>query len=150
MPETDKQKDFTRSRSEGYQVNLMARLFAHALQARIKPLGLSTGTFPVLLALWEREGQTQRELVTELGVEQATMANTLSRMERDGLITRRAHEADARVQTVWLTERAKGLEQAATEAASEVNNRAMAGLSDGERHAFAALLSKVIGNLSET
>lgn len=143
------ERDFTRTRSEGYQVNLMARLFARALQARIKPLGLSTGTFPVLLALWEREGQTQRELVTELGVEQATMANTLSRMERDGLITRRAHEADARVQTVWLTERAKGLEQAATAAAGEVNDRAMAGLTEQERQTFAALLLRVIGNLSD-
>ncbi|WP_434286640.1 MarR family winged helix-turn-helix transcriptional regulator [Celeribacter sp. SCSIO 80788] len=149
MAEIQKETDFTRTGSEGYQVNLMARLFARALQAQIKPLGLSTGTFPVLLALWEREGQTQRELVTELGVEQATMANTLSRMERDGLITRRAHEADARVQTVWLTERAKGLEQAATAAAGEVNDRAMAGLTEQERQTFAALLSRVIGNLSD-
>lgn len=149
MTETHPEPEFSRTRSEGYQVNLMARLFARALQAQIKPLGLSTGTFPVLLALWDREGQTQRELVKELGVEQATMANTLARMERDGLITRRAHEADARVQTVWLTDHAKALEKAATEAATGVNDHATAGLTDEERHTFAALMSRVINTLSE-
>lgn len=140
---------FSRTQSEGYQVNHMARLFIRAIQERIKPLGLSTGTFPVMLALWEKEGQTQRELVQELGVEQATMANTLSRMERDGLVIRRAHEADARVQTVWLTERAWGLREPAIEAATEVNNLATRGMSEQQRTEFTTLMSQVIANLSE-
>lgn len=141
--------DFQRDRSEGYQVNLMARLFARAIQDRLKPLGLSTGTFPVLLALWEKEGRTQRELVRELGVEQATMANTLARMERDGLVQRRASETDARVQTVWLTDHARTLEAPATHAAQEVNARATEGLSAEERAAFATLMTKIVRNLSE-
>ena len=141
--------NFSRKHSEGYQVNHMARLFIRAIHDRIKPLGLSTGTFPVMLALWEKEGQTQRELVQELDVEQATMANTLSRMERDGLVVRRAHEADARVQTVWLTERARGLREPAIRAASEVNDLATRGMSDQQRAEFTTLTAQVIANLSE-
>ena len=150
MIDTNYSAKFSRAHSEGYQVNHMARLFIRAVQDRIKPLGLSTGTFPVMLALWEKEGQTQRELVRELGVEQATMANTLSRMERDGLVIRRAHEADARVQTVWLTERARGLRDPAIKEATEVNDLATQGMSDQERADFTALMAKVIANLSET
>nr|WP_319246500.1 MarR family transcriptional regulator [uncultured Celeribacter sp.] len=141
---------FSRTQSEGYQVNHMARLFIRTIQDRIKPLGLSTGTFPVMLALWEKEGQTQRELVQELDVEQATMANTLSRMERDGLVLRRTHEADARVQTVWLTERARALREPAIEAAISVNDLATQGMNDEQRAAFTTLMAQVIANLSET
>lgn len=140
--------NFNRSQSEGYLTNLMARLFARALQSKIKPLGISTGTFPVLLALWEKDGQSQRELVEDLGVEQATMANTLGRMVRDGLVTRRAHEADGRVQLIWLTERAHALKTPALQAAQEVNESAVTGLTPSERNAFHRAMVQVIGNLS--
>jgi len=85
---------FSKDDSAGYLANHLARLFARELQLRIKPLGLSTGTFPALLVLWEGDGLTQRELIEHLDIEQPTMANTLARMERDGLIERRKDPAD--------------------------------------------------------
>lgn len=147
MTQTQHDTVFTRASSEGYQVNHMARLFARALQSQIKPLGLSTGTFPVLLALWDKDGRTQRELVEDLWVEQATMANTLARMERDGLISRRAHDSDARVQTVWLTERARGLRAEATTRAQAVNDTATRDLTPQERASLAGLMAKVIASM---
>ena len=140
---------FDKDRSAGYRVNLMARLFARALQERIVPLGLSTGTFPVLLILWEDEGLTQRELVARLEIEQATMANTLTRMERDGLITRQKDPSDGRVQRIWLTQRARHLREPATQAASEVNKTALANLSEDERETFLDLIARVIVRLGE-
>ena len=92
--------DFDKSQSPGYLINHVARLFARGLAARIKPLGITIGTFPVLLELWEEDGLTQKQLVERLDIEQATMANTLSRMERDGLIVRKKDEADGRVQRI--------------------------------------------------
>ncbi len=80
---------FEKNSSAGYLANHMARLFAAGLQRRIKPLGLATGQFPALVALWQKEGQTQKDLVAALDIEQATLANTLSRMERDGLVIRK-------------------------------------------------------------
>ena len=54
---------FSKDSSAGYLVNDLARRFAAALQARIKPIGLSTGVFPVMVQLWEDDGLTQTELV---------------------------------------------------------------------------------------
>lgn len=130
--------------SPGYLVNHLARIFAAALQARIKPMGLSTGVFPVMLHLWQQDGLTQRDLVARVGVEQATMANTLSRMERDGLILRRADNADGRMRRVWLTERGKTLQAEATQAAAQENETVLAGLSDAEREQLLSLLQKAI------
>ena len=140
---------FSKSDSAGYLVNHLARLFAHALQAKIKPLGLSTGVFPVLLSLWERDGLTQKQLVDQVDVEQATMANTLARMERDGLVKRRKDPQDGRVQRIWLTDRARALNGPATEAAGSVNEDLLSSMSDDERQQILALIRKAIATIGE-
>ncbi|WP_236848770.1 MarR family winged helix-turn-helix transcriptional regulator [Candidatus Thiodictyon syntrophicum] len=138
---------FNKDDSAGYLANHLARLFARELQLRIKPLGLSTGTFPALLVLWEGDGLTQRELIEHLDIEQPTMANTLARMERDGLIERRKDPADARAQRIWLTAAARALEGLATAAAEAVNKKALAGLAPAERAIFLGLIRRVIAGL---
>lgn len=135
---------FTRDQSAGYLVNHMARLFARGLSARIKPLGLSTGTFPALLELWDHDGLTQKDLVTRLDIEQATMANTLTRMERDGLVIRRKDPSDGRAQRIWLTPRARALRIPATQAAMAENEAALAPLTDQERALFLSLMRRII------
>ncbi|MBH9536770.1 MarR family winged helix-turn-helix transcriptional regulator [Novosphingopyxis sp. YJ-S2-01] len=135
---------FSRATSAGYLINDLARRFAAALQTRIKPLGLSTGVFPIMVQLWEEDGLTQADLVRRIGIEQATMANTLMRMQRDGLIDRRPSQADGRAQEVRLTEKGRKLQVPAIEAALAVNASALAGLSSDERSQFLNLLSKTI------
>lgn len=135
---------FEKEKSAGYLANHMARLFAQALLERIAPLGIVPGQFPALLALWEKDGVTQKELVARLDIEQATMANTLTRMERDGLIRRTKHPSDARAQQIWLTARAKRIRDSAYDAANTVNARALSELSAQERDFFIDCMSRVI------
>ena len=136
--------EFSKTRSAGYLINHIARIFARGLTERIRPLGLTTGTFPALLELWETDGLTQKQLVERLDIEQATMANTLARMERDGLILRKKDLSDGRVQRIWLTEQARGLRDPAITAAIEENAFELAGLSADERAQFSTLMQKII------
>lgn len=140
---------FDKTQSAGYLTNHLARLFAQALHERIRPLGLAPAQFMTLLELWAADGLTQRELVERLDVEQATMANTLARMARDGLVVRRPHPADGRAQQVWLTAEARDLEGPATAAARSVNQAALEGLSDEERRQLLRLLGRAIEGLRE-
>ena len=133
--------------SAGYLVNYMARLFAEGLRKRIAPLGIVPGQFPALLALWERDGLTQKELLAQVAIEQATLANTLARMERDGLIVRKEHPADARARTIHLTEKAQSIRDDAYKAAAETNEEALAGLSNVERQEFFNLMGRTIISL---
>ena len=138
---------FIRNNSAGFLANHMARLFASGLQRRIHPLGLAPAQFMVLLELWQQDGQTQAELVHRLEVEQATMANTLRRMERDGLITLRPSETDRRARVVCLTDKASDLQVAATMAAAAQNQTALAGLSEDEQVALIDLMQRVIATM---
>ena len=58
--------------SAGYLVNHIARLFADGLRRRVEPLGIVPGQFPALLELWIEDGQTQKQLVEKLDIEQGT------------------------------------------------------------------------------
>lgn len=133
-----------KSNSAGFLANHMARLFAKGLAGRVEPLGLAPAQFMTLLELWDGDGLTQQELRLRLDVEQATMANTLKRMERDGLITRRAHKTDKRARLVRLTDKARGLRDQALAAAAAQNASAMAGLSEVEHQQLIALMQRVI------
>lgn len=138
---------FDKNQSAGYLANHMARLFEIRLARAIRPLGLMPAQFMCLLELWREDGRTQRELLELLDVEQATLANTLQRMERDGLISRKPDHRDGRAKRIHLTAKARALKQTATEAAQAVNDAALAGLSDGERAELLAAMRRVIAAL---
>ena len=136
-----------RQESLGYLVNHLARLMARALHREISSHGVVPGQFPVLLSLWEEEGLTQAELHQRTQVEQATMANTLRRMERDGLVVRKADPVDARRARVHLTPRARGLQAVLVRSARRVNEVATATLSPADRVRFLELLRAAISAL---
>lgn len=82
--------------SVGQAINRAARLARRLMDRRLADLGLSSGHLPVLTALMEREPLSQKALVDHAGIEQPTMAATLGRMERDGIITRWPNPTDKR------------------------------------------------------
>lgn len=135
---------FDRNSSAGYLIHHTARLFFEALRKRIEPLGIVPGQFPALLVLWQKDGLTQMELVQLLDIEQATMANTLNRMERDGLIVRKEHPSDGRAKVICLTKKAISIKDQAFKAASSVNDMALADLSSEEREQFISMMRRVI------
>lgn len=92
-------------------MNHIARQFAILLGEGLKPLGIAPAQFPILLELWQKDGLSQQELVERADLKQATIANTLARMERDGLITREPNPDDARSRLIMLTEQARALQQ---------------------------------------
>ncbi len=142
--------EFSKNTSAGFLVNHMARLFAKTLQSNITDLGLTWGQFPILIELWEKDGRTQKELVTRLDLEQATVANTLNRMERDGLVRRVKDPNDGRAQQIWLTETAKALRVPAQAAAKTSNTQALSVLTPDEQTQLIALMKRVIDGFSDT
>lgn len=133
---------YRRESSAGYLINWAARLFTRALERRLQ--GGSAGTMPVFFALIDGKPQTQKELAHWAAVEQPTMANTLSRMDRDGLISRTPDPADKRSALISLSP--LGLERAkiALKAAVETNAFGLSALSPAEQAVFLDMLRRLI------
>lgn len=136
-----------RELSAGYLVNWAARLYAREMDAALRPLGLSSAHLPVLFALAGVDALTQRDLARIAAVEQPTMASTLTRMERDGLIARSPDPNDRRVSRVVLTGKARALLDGVAAAVARINGQSLSGLSAEEQALFRALLQRVIGAL---
>ncbi len=124
----------------------LARSMTRVLQSRAAQLGFSPGQFPVLLELWDEEGLTQRQLLDRVDVEQATMANTLARMERDGLIERRVHPNDKRAQQIFLTAKARTMREDALVAAQEAEDAIFKGFRRFEKELLKEYIRWAISN----
>ncbi|MER5324938.1 MarR family winged helix-turn-helix transcriptional regulator [Streptosporangium roseum] len=103
--------------------------------------------FAQLLALYEDDGLTQQELCDRVRIDQSTMAHTLNRMQRDGLIIRTTDPGDRRRSRYTLTERARQIQDDLTEGARAVNAQALRGIDEEEVRAFMRTLGRVIANL---
>lgn len=134
------------SDSATFLATQLARGFTRALQGKASRLGFSPGQFPILLELWEEEGLTQRQLLDRVDVEQATIANTLSRMQRDGLIERRAHPSDKRAQQIFLTDKARAMRAEALIAAEEAEQAVFAGFRRFEKELLKEYIRWAIAN----
>jgi DNA-binding MarR family transcriptional regulator len=139
---------FDRENSAGYLTNWAARLLARAIERKLKPLGLSSGHLPVYFALAGGKTLTQKELAAHAGIEQPTMAATLARMERDGLIVRTPDPKDRRASLVKLSPVAEGKAAAVLHAVHETNAEALSGLSEAERDQFMSALRTIIASLT--
>ena len=131
--------------SIGYLTNLAARLFVRALERRVP--GGAVGPMPVFIALIDGQALPQKTLARLAAVEQPTMANTLARMQRDGLIIGTTDPADRRSTLISLTPLGQEHAEAALKAAGEVNALALGALGTDERETYLRLLKRVIATL---
>lgn len=116
----------THSADIGELLAQAARLWTQALGRRLRDLGVLPGQAVV------------RRLA---GVEQPTMAKTLQRMVRDGLVRREPDPADRRKQRVRLVPRVQELRAALGLAEQELEATALAGFTGEERERLARLLT---------
>lgn len=123
-----------------YKLNYLSRLLLSQLNDQIKPYGVTQGQLPVLCCLDEDDGQTQVELCKNVQVEQPTMANTLRRMERDGLIYRANSEHDKRQSRVFITEPTRPTVDVLKKKRDEVVARMTQQMSEKEQETFNRLL----------
>ncbi|MDB5506923.1 MAG: MarR family transcriptional regulator [Devosia sp.] len=133
--------------SAGYLTNYAARLFARALQRRIEPMGFSLGYMPILLGLADGTPKTQKELAELASIEQPTMAATLTRMERDGLIRRDPDPADGRSALISLLPPAEAGLTDVLAAGREVSDTGLAALAPAEAELYLSFLERIIVKL---
>ena len=87
-----------------------ARAWRTKLDQRLRPLGLSQGKWRTLMHLSQGGNKlTQKEIAERMGIEGATLAGLLDRLQDDGWVERRGSAADRRCKTVHLQRRSKAV-----------------------------------------
>ena len=138
-----------KNKSLGYALHYATRMSMAVLQERIKQHKVAVGQFPILVHLWEEQGITQKALCDLIRVEQPTLANTLKRMERDGLIKRIPDKDDKRQWRIYLTDRALDLKDVLQEESRSVNKIIVGRLNETEQKEFMRLIGIITATLED-
>jgi DNA-binding MarR family transcriptional regulator len=133
----------------GYLVNRTARLMGQMFSRRLERHGVALAQWAILLFLYAEDGQTQRELSRVVAIEPPTVARTIDRMVRDGLVRREPHPRDGRATRIRLTPRALALREELMAESMAGNELAARVLSVEELETLKALLRRVIEGLTE-
>ena len=89
----------------------------------LEPLGLTHPQYLVMLALWERDPRSVREIAGELRLESATLSPLLKRLEAAGYVRRSRSTDDERQLAVSLTTAGRALRDRAREVPVAVADR---------------------------
>lgn len=131
----------------GFIVSTLSRRIVWSLANKTAAHGVMPAQYPVLRCLNELQVSTQIELSKLCGIEQPSMAVTLNRMEKSGLIKRKTDGNDARRKLVTLTAHGDDMLRLMTEQAHTVYGQATEGLTDGEIKDFLRICTRMTQNL---
>ena len=124
----------------------LARLNSQArsvLAAELAGIELSVPQCDVLTTLTEKEGVSQQELAERLYVTKGNISGLLDRLERLGLVERRATPGDKRQYAILLTSAGRTKAQAAIDAQLAIIAQSFGRLSDANLAKFEELIVEV-------
>lgn len=129
------------------RIRLVVRELRAYADRELSKHGVRFGQYQLLRALWDRDGQTPRELADAVVVEMPTVTRTTQRMVRDGLVRREANPDDARSVRIFLTEKGSSVRDLASVVREAAMERALSGFSEAERTQLMAAMERILQNL---
>jgi MarR family transcriptional regulator, organic hydroperoxide resistance regulator len=116
--------------------------------AALDAIHMHVGQENLVYRLAAEEGVSQAQLAGALCLDASTVTKMLLRLERDGVVERRADAADARILRVYLTPHGKALVGPVLEVWRRMEERLTRGMSEAEILQLRRLLLHIQSNLS--
>ncbi|MEU8798333.1 MarR family transcriptional regulator [Spirillospora sp. NPDC048819] len=98
-----------------FALHATSRAFDALYRIRLRDLGLTYPQYLAMLALWETDGLTVKQLGERLRLDSGTLSPLIKRLETAGLVERRRGREDERSVSVHLTEEGTGLRDRAVD-----------------------------------
>lgn len=95
----------------------------------------------ILFLLREKDGQSMSELSQVLSMDNSTVTGLVDRLQKSGLVTRRANPDDRRISLIRITPQGVGEIKKAKPVITRVNEQIKAGLSEQEIQTFKGILN---------
>ena len=135
-----------------YPVSFAIFALARSHRARAASMLADIGLFPgqeiLLMQLSEKDGEPQKTLCESIGLDHSTVAKSVARLERDGLIERRKCPNDGRISQVHLTREGREMTERITRVWAELERQTVEGLSAEERVQLMATAKKIIPRMA--
>jgi DNA-binding MarR family transcriptional regulator len=139
-------------RGELYSViNAMAAsAIARRLQKNFRDsnIDITIEQWSILYHLWKEDGLSQQELCNRTFRDKPSITRLLDNLEKQKLVKRVPSKEDRRINTVMLTDAAKGLQDATINLANQTMDEALVGVNKDEIETVKNVLQKVYDNLT--
>ena len=94
-----------------YAIFQLARAHRGYATTLLRALDLYPGQELLLMHLHDRDGQTQSDLLANVGLDHSTVSKALRRMQDAGLLVREPAQHDRRVMVVQLTDKGRAMRE---------------------------------------
>lgn len=131
-----------------HEVAGMSRLQDKKLQMALSGLSVHPSQCSCLFAICQHEGMNLGELAQLLQIENSTASVSVRRMEKAGLVERRADELDNRMTRLYATRYGKEQFQLSKSIMEEFIKYSFGDLSDREMMVLHGLLTRISGRVS--
>ncbi|WP_329136506.1 MarR family winged helix-turn-helix transcriptional regulator [Streptomyces sp. NBC_00670] len=126
-----------------YAVFELGRTHRSRAAALLRGMNLHPGQELLLMQLFDRDGQTQSELLESVGLDHSTVSKSLRRMQEAGLLTREPAPHDRRAMIVHLTPEGRALEAPITAMWHTLEEASVQNLTPTEIETFIALARRI-------
>ncbi|MCB1410879.1 MAG: MarR family transcriptional regulator [Rhodobacter sp.] len=125
----------------------MAQILAYkSFEATTPDHGGAARYLGLLSIICQNPGQPQHRLAEAVGLQRSSLVPILDRMEKNGILERRAVDGDRRANAVWVTPLGEEIVADLSARANEVEAQTLAGFTDAEVAQLRDMLDRVISN----
>ena len=128
------------------RINVIARCARLYRNDRLQKYGIHGTMDSIILNVCRNPGISQEALVKAVYIDKSNMTRKLSRLEKEGFITRENSTEDKRVQLVYPTEKAKEIHGEIHDILSDWNKYITEGLTEEQKQLLGDGLDKVLAN----
>lgn len=126
-----------------FAIFALARSHRAKAASMLADIGLFPGQEILLMQLAEKDGKPQKSLCESIGLDHSTVAKSVARLERDGLIERRKCPEDGRISQVHLTAEGRKMTDAISRVWAELERQTIKDLSPSEQQTLMAVAKKI-------
>lgn len=128
----------------GFLIRRMHQIHLALFAEECAAFDITPVQYSIMTVVAVQPGLDQITLAYEVGVDRATLANVVARLEKKGVVKRTAGATDKRLKLVYLLPRGTKLLEKMQGAAIRAHERTVEALPPAERAIFITLLSRLV------
>lgn len=131
----------------GVLVANIRNLLKNRLEKDLKEYNVSPTESIIIRRLCEKDNLTQKELAKDTYFQQSSLTLIIDKLEKKGMVERRAKKNDRRAYLVCITNKGKELEQILKDTSRKVEEEALKGVDKETKEQLIEILKNIHSNL---
>ncbi|MEG0772432.1 MarR family transcriptional regulator [Clostridium sp.] len=133
----------------GYWLKVLTRKMTSYQDCKLSKYNITSAQLGVLIELWKKDGQSQKEIQQILEIKPASFTGLVSYLETKGFIKRISDAEDGRINRIFLTEEGKAIKEESFKEFLKTRDVMFKGFMKEEQQLLVCWLKKMCDNLEK-